>query len=135
MAIRRIGQILVDMGFISDEQLEMLLEEQQNRPGTLLGKIGQELNLVTEDQLVQALSEQMGMKVVELADVTILPDLISKITESMAQLYRVVPIQFEGNRLTVATCDPHNITIQDELRSLLGHEIKIVIATETDIKK
>jgi type IV pilus assembly protein PilB len=135
MAIRRIGQILVDMGFISDEQLEMLLEEQQNRPGTLLGRIAQELNLVTEDQLVQALSEQMGMKVVELGDVTIMPDILNKITESMAQLYRVIPIQYEGNRLTVATCDPQNITIEDELRSMLGHEIRIVIATETDIKK
>src|SRR5260221_12942017 len=53
----------------------------------------------------------------------------------MAQLYRAIPIHFEGNRLTVATCDPQNITIQDELRSLLGHEVKVVIAGETDIKK
>lgn len=135
MAIRRIGQILVDMGFISDEQLEMLLEEQQNRPGTLLGKIAQELNLVNEDQLVQALSEQMGMKVVELGDIALAPDLVSKISESMAQLYRVIPILFEGNTLTVATCDPQNITIQDELRSMLGYNIRTVIATETDIKK
>jgi type IV pilus assembly protein PilB len=135
MAIRRIGQILVDMGFISDEQLEMLLEEQQNRPGTLLGKIAQELNLVNEDQLVQALSEQMGMKVVELGDIALSADLVSKISESMAQLYRVIPILFEGNTLTVATCDPQNITIQDELRSMLGYNIRTVIATETDIKK
>jgi type IV pilus assembly protein PilB len=135
MAIRRIGQILVDMGFVSDEQLEMLLEEQQNRPGTLLGKIAQELNLITEDQLVQALSEQMGMKVVELSDITITPELQTKVTESMAQLYRVVPVHFEGNRLTVATCDPQNITIQDELRSLLGYEIRTVISTESEIKK
>jgi type IV pilus assembly protein PilB len=135
MAIRRIGQILVDMGFISDEQLEMLLEEQQNRPGTLLGKIAQELNLVNEDQLVQALSEQMGMKVVELGDIALSADLVTKISESMAQLYRVIPILFEGNTLTVATCDPQNITIQDELRSMLGYNIRTVIATETDIKK
>jgi type IV pilus assembly protein PilB len=70
MAIRRIGQILVDMGFVSDDQLEMLLEEQQNRPGTLLGKIAIELNLVTEEQLVQALSEQMGMRVIDLGDIS-----------------------------------------------------------------
>jgi type IV pilus assembly protein PilB len=135
MAIRRIGQIFVDMGFISDEQLEMLLDEQQQRPGTLLGKIAQELNLLTEEQLVQALSEQMGMKIVELQDMTIPHDVLTRISESMAQLYRAVPIHFEGNRLTVATCDPQNITIQDELRSLLGVEIKVVIATETDINK
>src|SRR4029453_9641829 len=68
MAIRRIGQIFVDMGFITDEQLTMLLEEQQQRPGTLLGKIAQELNMLTEEQLVQSLSEQMGMQIVDLSD-------------------------------------------------------------------
>ena len=39
MAMRRIGQILVDLGFISDEQLEMLLEEQQQRPGEMFGQV------------------------------------------------------------------------------------------------
>jgi len=135
MAIRRIGQIFVDMGFVTDEQREMLLEEQQQRPGTLLGKIALELNLLTEEQLMQALAEQMGMQVVELGDIVISAEVLGKVTESMAQLYRIVPIHFEGNRLTVATCDPQNITIQDELRSLLGHEIKVVIAGETDIVK
>ena len=72
MAIRRIGQIFVDMGFISDEQLEMLLEEQQQRPGTLLGKIALELNMLSEEQVIQALAEQMGMQVVELGD-TVIP--------------------------------------------------------------
>jgi len=135
MAIRRIGQIFVDMGFISDEQLEMLVEEQHQRPGTLLGKIGLELNLLNEEQICQALAEQMGMKVVDIGELTIPADVLKKVSESMAQLYRAIPIHFEGNRLTVATCDPQNITIQDELRSLLGHEIKVLIAGETDVKK
>src|SRR5882672_5114512 len=135
MAIRRIGQIFVDMGFVSDEQLEMLLEEQQQRPGTLLGKIALELNMLNEEQIVQALAEQMGMQVVELGDTVIPHEVVGKMTESMAQLYRAIPIHFEGKRLTVATCDPQNITIQDELRSLLGYDIKVVIAGETDIKK
>jgi type IV pilus assembly protein PilB len=135
MAIRRIGQIFVDMGFVTDEQLEMLLDEQQQRPGTLIGKIGLELNMLNEEQIIQALAEQMGMQVVELAETVIPHEVINKMTESMAQLYRAIPIHFEGNRLTVATCDPQNITIQDELRTLLGHEIKVVIAGETDIRK
>ncbi len=135
MAIRKIGQIFVDMGFVTDDQLGMLLEEQQTRPGTLLGKIAQEMNMLNEEQIVQALSEQMGMQVVELGDIGLSHDVLKKITESMAQLYRVVPVAFEGNRLTVATCDPQNIVIQDELRQMLGFDVRVVIATETDIKK
>src|SRR5437763_15927020 len=135
IAIRRIGQIFVDMGFVPDEQLEMLLEEQQQRPGTLLGKIALELNMLSEEQIIQALAEQMGMQVVELGDTVIPHEVVSKMTESMAQLYRAIPIHFEANRLTVATCEPQNITMQDELRSMLGHDIKVVIDGETDIRK
>ena len=123
MAIRRIGQIFVDMGFVTDEQREMLLEEQQQRPGTLLGKIALELNLLTEEQLMQALAEQMGMQVVELGDIMIPADVLNKVTESMAQLYRIIPIHFEGNRLTVATCDPQNLSMQDEIRETYGNAV------------
>ena len=56
MAIRRIGQIFVDMGFIDDDQLEMLLEEQQQQPGEKLGKIAEEMGLITDEQLAQALA-------------------------------------------------------------------------------
>jgi type IV pilus assembly protein PilB len=91
--------------------------------------------MLTEEQLVQALSEQMGMQIVDLSDLSIPHDVLMKVTESMAQLYRTIPIHFEGNRLTVATCDPQNITIQDELRSLLGYDIKVVISAEGDLMK
>ena len=57
MAIRPIGQILVDLGYINDAQLEMLLEEQLQRPGELFGKIAEEMSLITDDQLAQALAE------------------------------------------------------------------------------
>ena len=51
----------------------------------------------------------------------------------MAQLYRVIPIQLGRSTLTVATCDPQNLAIQDELRTFLGYDIKrVVIATERE---
>lgn len=135
MAMRRIGQILVDLGYISDDQLELLLEEQQQQPGELLGKVALEMGLVTEEQIAQALSEQLHMKTVTIGDTVIAPEILVHISEAMAQLYRVIPIGFdqELNRLTVATCDPQNLSIQDELRTLLGYDIEVVIATERDI--
>ncbi len=133
MAIRRIGQILVDLGYISDEQLEMLLEEQQQQPGELLGKIAEEMGLVTDDQLAQALAEQGGMQVISLVDVNVPDETLNKITETMATLYRVVPVRFDGNMLTIATAQPQNLSIQDELRTFLGYEIEIVVATERDV--
>jgi len=134
MSTRRIGQIFVDMGFITDEQLQLLLEEQQQQPGALLGKLAEDMTLITDEQLAQALGEQMNMKVVSLGDAPIAPELIEKLTETMAQLYRVIPVKYDGHRLTVATCDPQNLSIQDELRTFLGFEIEMVVATEREIK-
>jgi type IV pilus assembly protein PilB len=133
MAIRRIGQILVDLGYLTDEQLEDLLEEQQNRPGELLGKIAEAESLVTDDQVAQALAEQMGMQVVSLSDVVIPPNVLGYITEPMAQLYRIIPLNFKDNTLTIAMCDPQKLSILDELRNFLGYDIRAVVATERDI--
>ncbi|MDZ4851766.1 MAG: ATPase, T2SS/T4P/T4SS family [Pirellulaceae bacterium] len=134
MASRRIGQILVDMGFITDDQLQLLLEEQHQQPGVLLGKLAEDMALITDEQLTQALAEQQGMKVIQLSETTLSKELLDKLSESMAQLYRVVPVKFEGNRLTVATCDPQNLSIQDELRTFLGYDIEMGVATEREIK-
>jgi len=122
------------MGFITDEQLQLLLEEQQQQPGALLGKLAEDMTLITDEQLAQALGEQMNMKVVSLGDAPISAELLEKLTETMAQLYRVIPVKFDGHRLTVATCDPQNLSIQDELRTFLGYDIEMVVATEREIK-
>ena len=133
MAPRRIGQILVDLGFLTDEQLEIVLEEQEQQPGAFFGRIAEEMQLITDDQLIQALAEQMGMQTVALEDFKFEEEVLEKISETMAQLYRVVPLKFENNLLTVATCDPQNLTIQDELRTFLGFDIAMVVATERDV--
>ncbi len=130
MALRRIGQILVDLGYISDEQLELLVEEQEQRPGQLLGQVAMDMGLVNDDQLAQALGEQLSMRTIALGDLTITPETLSKVTEPMAQMYRIVPIEFDGDTLTIAMCDPQNLSVQDELRTFLGFTIRVVVATE-----
>ena len=133
MAPRRIGQILVDLGFLTDEQLEVVLEEQEQQPGALFGRIAEDMQLITDEQLIQALAEQMGMQTISLEEFKFEEEVLEKISETMAQLYRVVPLKFENNLLTVATCDPQNLTIQDELRTFLGFDIAMVVATERDV--
>jgi len=135
MAIRRIGQILVDLGFITEDKLAMLLEEQQQRAGEMLGQIAVSMGLITDDQLAQALAEQMNMQVISLADVVVPPDVLGYVTEPMAQLYRIIPISFKDDTLTIAMCDPQKLSIIDELRSFLGYNIRAVVATERDVMR
>jgi type IV pilus assembly protein PilB len=134
MAVRRLGQILVDLGFISDEQLVVLLEEKEQHPEVLIGKIAEEMQLVSDEQVVQALAEQMGLQVVTLSDLQIPEETLKQVNELQAEQYRVIPIHFEGHVLTVATCDPQNLRIQDELQQQLGKEVQIVVATEREVK-
>ena len=102
-------------------------------PGELLGKIAEEMGLVTDDQIALALAEQMSMQIVKLSEIEVQPETLELITEPMAQLYRVIPVNLDGNVFTLATCDPQNLSIQDELRTFLGYDIKLLVATERDI--
>ncbi len=130
MAHRRIGQVLVDMGFITDEQQELLVDEQHEHPGQLLGKVAIDMGLINDDQLAQALAEQLSLHAVSLGDIKVPSNILAMVAAPMAQMYRVVPIEFENDTLTVATCDPQNLSVQDELRTFLGFNIRVVVATE-----
>ena len=130
MAQRRIGQILVDLGYISDDQLELIVEEQTQRVGQMLGQVTMDMGLINDEQLAQALAEQLHLRVVTLGDLHIEPKVLEMVTEPMAQMYRIVPTEFDGSTLTVAMCDPQNLSVQDELRTFLGHNIRVVVATE-----
>src|SRR6478609_44229 len=131
MAHRRIGQVLVDMGFITDEQQELLVDEQHEHPGQLLGKVAIDMGLINEEQLAQALGEQMSLQVTSVAEITIKKDVVAMVTAPMAQMYRIIPIDFDGDTLTVAMCDPQNLSVQDELRTFLGFNIRVVVTTES----
>ena len=75
------------------------------------------------------------MQVVSLADIVIPPNVLGLVTETMAQMYRILPIAFRDGTLTIAMCDPQNLAIQDELRTFLGYDIRAVVATERDVLK
>ena len=135
MALKRLGQILIDLGIIDEEQLDSMLEEQAARSGELLGRVGVSMSLITEEQLAEALAEQWSTTVVQLADIHLKSDVLQFISEPMAQLYRILPLSLEGNRLTIVSAEPQKIQIADELRVLLGYDIRVCVATEPEIEK
>jgi type IV pilus assembly protein PilB len=135
MALKRIGQILLELGLIDDQQLATMLEEQSSRGGELLGKVGLSLGFYTDEQLGEALAEQWGTTFVTLYDRHIPPEVARLLSEPMAQLYRVIPLALDGNRLTIASAEPQKIQIADELRTFLGYDIHVCVATEPEITK
>jgi type IV pilus assembly protein PilB len=90
---RRLGTVLVDLGYLDEDKLWKVLEEQKRSPSELLGRVAVRLNLVTEDQVMKALGEQLGMKVVKLGDITISPEAVELVNETMAQAFKVVSLR------------------------------------------
>jgi len=135
MALKRLGQILIDLGLIDEIQLATMLDEQRERGGELLGKVGVSLGFYSDEQLGEALAEQWSTTFVTLYDREIPPEVRALISEPMAQMYRVIPLSLEGNRLTIASAEPQKIQIADELRTFLGYDIHVCVATEPEIDK
>ena len=131
----KLGTIMVDMGYLNEESLWKVLEEQKRSGSELLGKVAIRLNLVKEDQVLKALGELYGMKVVKLADVTIPAELTELVNESMATAYKIVPISQnkKDKSITVAMAEPQNPATLDSLRMFLSTEVKGAISTEPEV--
>jgi type IV pilus assembly protein PilB len=129
-----LGEILLDQGIVSQEQLDQALEEQR-KSGRLLGRVLVELGFVKEERILEALGIQIGMKVTNLADMDIPEEVIKQVPPSLAQVYNVIPVKFENNIITVALSDPLNINVLDDLRFVLNCEVQGAIATEEDINQ
>src|SRR4051812_8242145 len=132
---RRLGTILVEMGYLDEEKLWNVLEEQKRSSNELLGKVAVRLGLVKEDQVIKALGEQLGMKVIKLADTTIPAELTELVNETMATAFKVVPISQnkKDKSITVALAEPQNPATLDSLHSFLQVEVKGVIAAESEV--
>jgi type IV pilus assembly protein PilB len=116
---RKFGQVLVDLGFIDDDQLWTILDESK-QTGQRTGEIALARGLITEEQLTQALAEQHNLKVVNLLEIKPTADALTAVPETMASVYKIVPLSFKDGILTIAIGDPGNLAALDDLRNLLN---------------
>lgn len=135
MAARKLGQILVDLGYLTEDQLWDVLENQKQSPGEVIGMIAVRMGLVTEAQVTEALAEQWGMPVVNLEETNIPPKVLELVPQTMAELYKIMPISLVNEVLTVAMADPQNVSALDDLRNFLGHDIRGAVSSEADVEK
>ena len=129
MAKRRLGQILVDLGYMNEGSLSSWghsrrarnpLRAGSHRTGRDPHGPGHRRTWVSE-----ALAEQWGMQVVNLKDTAITPKVLELVPETMASIYKIMPVSLKNNVLTVAMADPHRyIAALDDLRNFLGYDVR-----------
>ena len=127
----KIGEILVGLGLIDEQQLFEMLDEARSS-GKKLGAVAVARGLVNEEQLVKALAEQSNIKIGNLNEQKSQPEALLLVSETMASMYKVIPLTFKDKILSVAIVDPNNLTSVDDLRNLLGlNEVIPYLVTPT----
>jgi type IV pilus assembly protein PilB len=131
---KQLGQILIELGLITSEQLGAALQEHQKTPKAL-GRVLIDLGMIKEGDLVRALAEQVGLEFVDLTDTQIDPASTALLPEALARRYRALPIGDRDGKLLVAMSDPANVYALDDIRTITGRDVQPVVATSADVEQ
>lgn len=115
MARKKLGEMLVEAGVISEQALRMALAEQRRWGGTL-GRTLIDMKAISEHELVAALSQQLALPTIDLDNLEISPTILELVPGELAEQYSVVPFAQPMKFLDVAMADPTNLGVIDELR-------------------
>lgn len=133
MKRKRLGDLLVESGLITNDQLQEALAEKEK--GQKLGNALIKKGFITEQQLIEVLEFQLGIPHVSLFQYPIDVNLISIVPKEFAKRNSLVPLKKDGDRLYVAMADPMDYISIDDLRLRTGFQIETVIATKEDIQR
>lgn len=137
-AKRHIGQILIDQGILTEDQLRIALVE-QTKSKAPVGRLLVQLGFVSEATLRDALSEKLGLQSVDLAHIIVDPTALKMLPRDMARRYRMFPVAFDrqSKRFIVALADTNNIVAVDQLRAHLkgDFEIELRLAGDSEIER
>lgn len=131
---KRIGELLVEQGLITHQQVNEALEEQK-LTGEKIGEILIRKGWLSREELDRVLVMQTGIARFNLSDYIIEPDVVKFVSEDFARKYKVIPVFLIENTLTVAMANPTNVFIIDELQRITKLNVEPVLAEEMDIRK
>jgi len=131
---KQLGQILLEQGLLTQEQLDRALGEHRATPKSL-GRVLIDLGYIRERDLVRALAEQVGLEFVDLAEYQVDPGATTLLPEALARRYRAIPIGERDGKLLVAMSDPANVYALDDIRAMTNRDVQPVVATATDVEQ
>jgi len=128
----RLGDLLVQQGLITEDQLMHALSEQK-KLGLRLGRLLIELGFIAEDELLKLLSQQLNIPFMDLKNYDFDPKLVNRLSETLARRFRALVLAQQGNSLLVGMSDPMDIFAYDEIVRVLGQPIDQAVVRETDL--
>ncbi len=130
---KKLGDLLIDLGVISESNLQAALEIQRETKKKL-GEILVEEKYLTEREFLEVLEFQLGVPHIDLDRFTIEAQAPKLITENLAKRHVIVPVTFDDETITLAMNDPLNIYAIDDVKLATGREVKPVLASKAAIQ-
>ena len=120
---KKLGQLLCEKSYLDESNLEIGLAEQkvEHRP---LGQILLRLGYITQPQLNESLSLQVGIEKIDLTDISINPEIITLVPAELVSKHSILPLRRENGRLAVAMTDPFKPQVIEDLRLVSGHPVR-----------
>ncbi len=125
----RLGDLLVQQKIIAQEQLILALE-QQKRSGRKLGRVLVDNAFVTEDQISEALAKQLNIPYINLKYYNVNLEIVRRLSESQARRFRTLALEERSGKLLVGMADPTDLFAFDELTRVLKRDIELAVVTE-----
>ncbi|MCX5757392.1 MAG: ATPase, T2SS/T4P/T4SS family [Candidatus Hydrogenedentes bacterium] len=129
---RRLPDLLLEQGLVTEEQLKECIALQRTQ-GQNLAHILVERKYLSEEDLVITLSEQLGIPHMRVGNYNIPKHVLAEVPEALARQHAMLPISTTGDVLTLAMSNPLNIMALDDLRMLTSYEIEPVVAVESEL--
>ncbi len=130
----RIGDLLIERGYITQKQLLDALSKQKQL-NLRLGETLIECGYVTEEDIAQTLSDQYKIPFEQVANLTFQPEAVKLLSHSLADRHKIVPVSVSEDSLTLATADPTDVIALDDIKSITNQRIKLIVVTKRDIDR
>lgn len=133
MVYKRIGEVLIAGGYITEQQLMEALKIQKQSGGKKLGDVLVDSGFIRQDQLYQALERQLGVEFIDLGSAEIPKEMARQFPRSLAEKYQVLPVSERSGYLSIAIADPLNFPAIDAVRMASKKKIIPMLATSESI--
>jgi type IV pilus assembly protein PilB len=130
----RLGELLIKANLITQDQLKDALKAQKDMGGAKLGEALIKLGFVAEEDITECLSQQFGVPSINLNHFEIDPSVIKLIPADVARKYNILPVNKTGATITIAMADPTNVFAMDDIKFMTGYNVEPVVASEIGIK-
>lgn len=133
---RRLGDLLVTRGYLGEEQLRTVLDEQRSSRGTkLLGELLVDRGWASEEQVLECLAVELSLPYVKLDSRLFNAKIVDVLPRDVIEKYTAPPLFRVRNTLTVAISEPTNVFLVEQLAEVAKCEIQVVIAAAQDIRR